>query len=55
MDIKKLESEIRSLQSKLYALGKETNAYSSGEILQLSQELDEKIIMHQKIQLSMKE
>ncbi|UOQ87517.1 Spo0E family sporulation regulatory protein-aspartic acid phosphatase [Gracilibacillus salinarum] len=53
--MKKLESEIRSLQRQLYALGRETNQYSSGEILKLSKRLDEKIILHQKMQLSKKE
>nr|WP_018933795.1 Spo0E family sporulation regulatory protein-aspartic acid phosphatase [Gracilibacillus lacisalsi] len=51
MDIRKLEAEIRSLQSRLYELGNETNQYSIGEILKLSKQLDEKIILYQKLKL----
>ncbi|WP_033405150.1 Spo0E family sporulation regulatory protein-aspartic acid phosphatase [Gracilibacillus lacisalsi] len=51
LDIRKLEAEIRSLQSRLYELGNETNQYSIGEILKLSKQLDEKIILYQKLKL----
>ncbi|WP_240468771.1 aspartyl-phosphate phosphatase Spo0E family protein [Gracilibacillus sp. YIM 98692] len=51
LDIRKLEFEIRSLQSQLYKLGRETNQFSSGEILKLSKLLDEKIIIYQKLKL----
>ncbi|MFD2656162.1 Spo0E family sporulation regulatory protein-aspartic acid phosphatase [Gracilibacillus thailandensis] len=51
MDIRKLEAEIRLLQSQLYELGNETNQYSIGEILELSKQLDEKIILYQKLKL----
>ncbi|MGP4041251.1 hypothetical protein ACTWP4_15325 [Gracilibacillus sp. D59] len=54
MNIKKLEAEIRSLQSQLYNLGKETNQYSIGEILELSELLDEKIVLYQRLKLSNK-
>lgn len=48
--LKRLESEIQLLQSKLYEIGKETEQYSSGEVLKLSEELDKKIILYQKLQ-----
>ncbi|WP_240469375.1 Spo0E family sporulation regulatory protein-aspartic acid phosphatase [Gracilibacillus thailandensis] len=51
LDIRKLEAEIRLLQSQLYELGNETNQYSIGEILELSKQLDEKIILYQKLKL----
>ncbi|WP_208590969.1 Spo0E family sporulation regulatory protein-aspartic acid phosphatase [Gracilibacillus suaedae] len=51
MKIRKLEAEIRSLQSQLYELGNQTNQYSIGEILKLSKQLDEKIILYQKLKL----
>ena len=51
LDLTKLEAEIRSLQSQLYELGNETNQYSIGEILKLSKQLDEKIILYQKLKL----
>ncbi|SDJ69047.1 Spo0E family sporulation regulatory protein-aspartic acid phosphatase [Sediminibacillus albus] len=49
MQIKELEREIRLLQLKLYKLGEQTDYYSSGEILRLSEKLDEKIIIYQKL------
>ncbi|SFL86387.1 Spo0E like sporulation regulatory protein [Gracilibacillus orientalis] len=54
MYIRKLEAEIRLLQSQLYELGKDTNQYSIGEILRLSELLDEKIILYQKLKLNNK-
>ncbi len=51
LDKSKLEAEIRSLQNQLYELGNETNQYSIGEILKLSKQLDEKIILYQKLKL----
>ncbi len=54
LDIRKLEAEIRSLQSQLYNLGRETNHYSIGEILRLSELLDEKIILYQRLKLNTK-
>ncbi|KGX91896.1 aspartyl-phosphate phosphatase Spo0E family protein [Pontibacillus marinus] len=50
MELKSLESEIKRLQTQLYDIGKETDEYSSGEILKLSEELDKKIILYQKLQ-----
>ena len=49
MDVVVLEQEIKDLRSKLYKLGRETNKYSQGEILKVSQKLDEKILLYQKI------
>jgi len=49
MDVVVLEQEIKDLRSKLYKLGRETNKYSHGEILKVSQKLDEKILLYQKI------
>ncbi len=44
-----LEKEIRALQSDIYQLAKKTSSYSHGEILKLSQKLDQKIISYQKL------
>ncbi|QHE51623.1 Spo0E family sporulation regulatory protein-aspartic acid phosphatase [Pontibacillus sp. HMF3514] len=52
MELKSLESEIKQLQMRLYDIGKEKQQYSSGEILKLSEELDKKIILYQKLQYS---
>ncbi len=49
MDVVVLEREIKDLRSKLYKLGRETNKYSQGEILKVSQKLDEKILLYQEI------
>lgn len=48
MDVALLEKEIKDLRSKLYELGRETNKFSQGEILKVSQELDKKIVLYQK-------
>jgi hypothetical protein len=52
MDVVVLEQEIKELRSKLYKLGRETNTYSHGEILKVSQKLDEKILLYQKVKKS---
>ncbi|AQU72529.1 MULTISPECIES: aspartyl-phosphate phosphatase Spo0E family protein [Priestia] len=44
-----LEKEIRALQSDIYQLAKKTSSYSHGEILKLSQKLDQKIVSYQKL------
>jgi len=48
MDVVGLEKEIKDLRSLLYKLGRETTKYSQGEILKVSQKLDEKILQYQK-------
>lgn len=48
MDVVVLEQEIKDLRSKIYKLGRETTNYSQGEILIISQKLDEKILLYQK-------
>jgi len=53
VELENLESDIRFLQMKLYEIGKEKTQYSSGEILKLSEELDKKIILYQKLQQGM--
>ena len=40
-----LEKEIRALQSDIYQLAKKTSSYSHGEILKLSQKLDQKLFV----------
>lgn len=52
MELKELESEIRLLQRKLYCLAKESSDYSGGAILKLSETLDEKIILYQKLKIN---
>ncbi|MCU7745894.1 aspartyl-phosphate phosphatase Spo0E family protein [Priestia megaterium] len=44
-----LEKEIRALQSDIYQLAKKTSSYSQGEILKLSQKVDQKIVSYQKL------
>jgi hypothetical protein len=43
-----LEKEINSLRSHLYALAKNTDNYSQGEILTVSHQLDQKVLLYQK-------
>lgn len=52
MDVVVLEQEIKDLRSELYKLGRETTKYSQGEILKVSQKLDEKIVLYQKAKKS---
>jgi len=52
LDVLVLEQEIKDLRSELYKLGRETNKYSLGEILKVSQKLDEKILLYQKAKIS---
>jgi hypothetical protein len=52
MDVVVLEQEIKDLRIKLYILGRETTKYSQGEILKVSQKLDEKILLYQKAKKS---
>ncbi|MGK0700811.1 Spo0E family sporulation regulatory protein-aspartic acid phosphatase [Priestia flexa] len=47
-----LEKEIRALQDIIYRLAKETNEYSYGTILKVSQELDKKFFCYQKLKNS---
>ncbi|MDX8046202.1 aspartyl-phosphate phosphatase Spo0E family protein [Gracilibacillus sp. S3-1-1] len=49
MDIRKLENEIQLLQNELYRLANETNQYTLGDILKISELLDEKIVIYQKL------
>jgi hypothetical protein len=51
MNISRLEKDIKSLRSKLYDLGKETNNFSQGEILKVSHELDKKIVVYQQLMI----
>lgn len=44
-----LIKEIQSLREYLYIIGKDTSNYSNGEILKVSQELDQKLIIYQKL------
>jgi hypothetical protein len=48
MDLFQLKNEIQSLRKYLYTLGRETNNYSQGEILKVSQDLDQKLFIYQK-------
>ncbi|WML25694.1 aspartyl-phosphate phosphatase Spo0E family protein [Neobacillus sp. OS1-33] len=52
MDVLALEQEIKDLRSELYKIGGATNKYSMGEILKVSQKLDEKIFLYQKAKIS---
>lgn len=52
MDLFQLKKEIQSLRAYLYTIGKETDNYSQGEILKISQDLDQKLLIYQKQILS---
>ncbi|GAB2564792.1 Spo0E family sporulation regulatory protein-aspartic acid phosphatase [Gracilibacillus alcaliphilus] len=54
MKDRKLEAEIHVLKNRLYQLGQETTQYSNGEILKVSELLDDKIIQYQKLRLKKK-
>jgi hypothetical protein len=43
-----LEKEINSLRLYLYEIAKNADNYSQGEILNLSQQLDQKVLLYQK-------
>jgi hypothetical protein len=43
-----LEKEINSLRLYLYELAKTADNYSQGEILNVSQQLDQKVLLYQK-------
>ncbi|MGM7721545.1 Spo0E family sporulation regulatory protein-aspartic acid phosphatase [Metabacillus sp. Hm71] len=48
MNLIQLQKEIQCLQEQLYQIGKNTDCYSEGEVLKVSQQLDQKIIIYQK-------
>ncbi|WP_084821832.1 aspartyl-phosphate phosphatase Spo0E family protein [Bacillus sp. SA1-12] len=48
MNLFQLQKEIRCLQEHLYRIGKDRDSYSEGEVLKVSQQLDQKILIYQK-------
>ncbi|MFD2446550.1 aspartyl-phosphate phosphatase Spo0E family protein [Bacillus sp. CGMCC 1.16607] len=48
MNLFLLEQEINSLRLYLYELAKNADSYSQGEILNVSQQLDQKVLLYQK-------
>ncbi|WP_427127536.1 Spo0E family sporulation regulatory protein-aspartic acid phosphatase (plasmid) [Priestia megaterium] len=49
MNLSQLEKEIKTLQKLIYSLAKDNHEYCDGDILKLSQELDKKIFIYQKM------
>ncbi|MBU3568856.1 Spo0E family sporulation regulatory protein-aspartic acid phosphatase [Priestia aryabhattai] len=49
MKLSQLEEEIIALQKIIYSLAKDNLEYCDGDILKISQELDKKIFIYQKM------